>query len=153
MVMSMDQPPLNPPLAPGVDLPDAALTFTFSRGGGPGGQNVNKLNTHATLTVPLDALHDAMPPAAYRRLLNHAGRYLATDRLVIHASDSRSQLANRKSCLEKLRSLLVKAMHRPKVRHKTRPSRRSIERQNEAKRRRSKLKARRAADRRPPRDT
>ncbi len=149
--MDIDPPPPDQ-IAPGVDLPASALSFTFSRGSGPGGQNVNKLNTHATLTVPLDALRDAMPPAAYRRLLNHAGHFLATDRLVIHASDSRSQVANRKSCLAKLRALLVEAMRRPKVRHKTRPSRRSVERMNEAKRRRGKLKARRAADRRPPGD-
>jgi ribosome-associated protein len=142
--MSATSPP-NPyepddRLAPGVDLREADVSFTFSRGGGPGGQNVNKVNTHATLTLDLDKLRESMNASAYDRLCRSAGRYLAADRLVIHASDHRSQLANRKACLAKLRRLLIEAQRRPTPRRKTKPSRASIERRLEAKRRRSKLK-------------
>lgn len=135
----------RPPIAPGVRLDESALSFTFSRGGGPGGQNVNKVNTHATMTVPLDALADAMPAWALVRLRAAAGQYLAAepDRLVIHATDSRSQLANRRSCVLKLRQLIIQAMQRPRVRRPTRPSARAKQRRLDTKKQRGQIKARR----------
>jgi len=128
------------PVAPGVDLPDAALLFTFSRSSGPGGQNVNKVNSRATLTVPIDALRDALPPYAVRRLDVVASRYMTQEGLQISASDSRSQAANRKACLARLREVLVQAMRRPKVRKKTKPSARARQRRIDAKKHRSKIK-------------
>lgn len=132
-------------MAPGVWLDESAMSFTFSRGGGPGGQNVNKVNTHATLTLPLEALEAAMPGWAYTRLCEAAGRYLADNppRLVIHASDSRSQLANRRSCVLKLRQLIVTAMNRPRIRRPTRPSAAAKQRRLDNKKHRSKLKSQR----------
>jgi ribosome-associated protein len=135
-------------VAPGVVVPDSALQFTFSRSGGPGGQNVNKTNTHATLSVPLDALAAAMPPAAFGRLKQQAGRYLATDRLVIHCQETRSQHRNRQICLERLRTVLVQALVRPRVRRATRPSRGAVQRRLDAKKRRSKVKQLRSRPRR-----
>lgn len=139
--------PDNPrdPIAPGVALDESALSFTFSRGGGPGGQNVNKVNTHATMTVPLSALEDAMPAWAVARLRAAAGRYLAADpdRLVIHAADCRSQLANRRSCVAKLRHMLIHAMNRPRLRRPTRPSAGAKQRRLDTKKHRAKIKARR----------
>jgi len=135
-------------IAPGVALRSAALSFTFSRGGGPGGQSVNKVNTHATMTVAFEALHAAMPAWAVIRLRSLAGQYLAAnpDRLVIHASDSRSQRANRRACVLKLRALLIQSMNRPRVRRPTRPSARAKQRRLDTKKHRSKLKN----QRRPP---
>ena len=135
-------------VAPGVRLPPAALQFTFARGGGPGGQNVNKVNTHAILTVPMDALAQTLHPEALDRLRGAAGRYLAAEpeRLVIHASDSRSQLANRRACLLRLRHLLIAAMSRPKRRRPTRPSRAAKQRRLDNKRHRGRIKS----DRQPP---
>ena len=122
----MPDPPAdhNCELAPGVRVPGGAVSFTFSRGGGPGGQNVNKVNTHATLTLPLDALQATMPDWSLQRLRVLGRRYLAQspERLVIHAADSRSQLANRRACLAKLRHLLISARDRPRPRRPTRPS-------------------------------
>ena len=148
MPLPPDQPG-HDEVAPGLRLPASALRFRFDRGGGPGGQNVNKVNTHAVLTVDLEALAAAMPAAAVDRLRQQAGRYLAADpdRLVIHASDSRSQLANRRACLVRLRHLLIQAMSRPKTRRPTRPSRAAKQRRLDAKRHRGKIKA----DRQRPR--
>jgi len=136
------------PVAPGICLPASALHFTFSRSGGPGGQNVNKLNTKATLTVRIEDLEGQLPDWALRRLLIHAGSRLAgeADRLVIHDSSTRSQHTNRQACLAKLRMMLVEAMNRPKRRRPTKPSRSSIQRRLDSKRRRSMTKA----DRRGP---
>ena len=132
------------PVAPGIDLPEAALSFTFSRSSGPGGQNVNKVNSKATLTVPLDALREALPPYGLRRLEIVAPRYLTQDGLQISASESRSQITNRRACLQRLREVLIEAMRRPKVRRKTKPSARSVQRRLDAKRHRSRIKARRS---------
>lgn len=135
-----DQPGNMTTVAPGVRLPDDALSFTFSRSGGPGGQNVNKVNSRATLTVPIDALADALPPYAMRRLEQTASRYLTQEGLQVSADNSRSQHANRKACLDRLREVLVQAMHRPKVRKKTKPSARARQRRIDAKKHRSKIK-------------
>lgn len=137
------------PVAPGLELPESALSFTFSRSSGPGGQNVNKVNSKATLTVPLDALREALPPYVLRRLEIVAPRYLTQDGLQISASESRSQITNRRICLQRLREVLIEAMRRPKVRKKTKPSARSVQRRLDAKKHRSKLKA---ARRGPGRD-
>ena len=130
------------PIAPGVSLPEQALRFTFSRSGGPGGQNVNKLSTKATLTVHVQDLAGVLPPWALKRLLIHAGSRLVGDdeRIILTDSASRSQHTNRQACLAKLRLMIVEAMNRPKRRRPTRPSRGSIQRRLDAKRHRAKRK-------------
>jgi len=146
----MDEPsPDNRiPIAPGVSLEESVLRFTFSRSGGPGGQNVNKLSTKATLTVQIKDLAKVLPLWALKRLLIHAGSRLAGDdeRILITDSSTRSQHTNRQACLAKLRLMIVEAMNRPKRRRPTKPSRGSIQRRLDAKRHRSNRKA----DRREP---
>ena len=130
-------------LAEGVVLPASAVNFTFSRAGGPGGQNVNKTSTRATLTVAWDELRPRLPGHAQRRLPELAGAYFAGDRLVIHSSDSRSQHANRRSCVEKLRRLVERSMKRPTKRRSTKPTKASIQRRIDTKRKRSTIKRQR----------
>jgi ribosome-associated protein len=133
------------PIAPGVLLAESALRFTFSRSGGPGGQNVNKLSTKATLTVQTDDLADVLPIWALKRLLIHAGSRLTSDgeRIILTDSSSRSQHANKLACLAKLRLMVVEAMNRPRRRRPTKPSRGSIQRRLDAKRQRSERKSQR----------
>ena len=133
-------------VAPGVSLPEAALSFAFSRSGGPGGQNVNKVNTKATLTIPWLALEKALPAYAYARLLRAASRYATAQGLQISSSDSRSQIANRRVCVDRLRYVLVEAMRRPKPRKATKPSARAVQRRLDAKKHRSKIKASRRSN-------
>lgn len=127
-------------------LPRSALRFTASRSGGPGGQNVNKVNTKATLTVTAEDLSAVLPADAMRRLPGLAGQRWAGDRVVIAASESRSLVSNRRACIARLRELLIAALHRPCVRRATRPSRGAIERRLENKRRRSAIKRQRRAN-------
>ena len=129
-------------VAPGRVLPTAALRFTFSRASGPGGQNVNKVNTRATLTVGFADLETVLPRHAIERLPRVASHYVAADpdRLVIHAGDARSQRANRKACLDRLRRVLLLALHRPPVRRATAPSRRAVQRRLTAKKQRGEIK-------------
>ncbi|MBY0308922.1 MAG: aminoacyl-tRNA hydrolase [Phycisphaerales bacterium] len=114
-------------LAPGVRVPEGAVEFAYSRSGGPGGQNVNKVSTRCQLRVAVGAV--PIHPEARERLRETAGRYLTTaDELVIDSESERSQSGNRAACLAKLRELIVRAKVRPKVRRATRPTRGSVER-------------------------
>ncbi|HSZ59469.1 MAG TPA: alternative ribosome rescue aminoacyl-tRNA hydrolase ArfB [Tepidisphaeraceae bacterium] len=129
-------------LAPGVRVPESALRWQFARSSGPGGQNVNKVNTKAELWLPLNSL--ALSDRVMGRLRGLAGRRLTSDgEIHVSADTERTQEANRAAVLERLRDLLVQAIHEPKPRRKTKPTRASKQRRLESKRRRSQVKARR----------
>jgi ribosome-associated protein len=131
-------------LAPGVRVAASALRIQFSRSGGPGGQNVNKVNTKAELWVPLAALAPHLTNRAMVRLEELAGRRLTKDRELHFASEThRSQDWNRQENLERLRELLIRAMAEPKARKKTKPSKAAKQRRLDQKKRRSQIKARR----------
>ena len=130
-------------VGPGVFLPSWAMRFQFARSGGPGGQNVNKLNTKAELWVRPENLR-GMHPEVVGRLRALAGKRLTKEgEIHIVAETARTQERNRQAVLEKLRELVVEAMHRPKVRRKTKPSRGAKERRLESKKRRGEIKAKR----------
>jgi ribosome-associated protein len=133
-------------VAPGVHVRPEVLEFKFVSSGGPGGQNVNKRATKAELRVRADRL--PITPRALERLATiAAGRLNDDGEIVIAADEFRSQGQNRSACLERLRELIVQAMHVPKVRRKTRPSRGSVERRISEKKKRSETKrTRRGAD-------
>jgi ribosome-associated protein len=127
-------------LAPGVRVPASALRFQFARSGGPGGQNVNKLNTKAELWVALADLH--LHPIALERLRKLAGRRItAGDELHISSESERSQERNREEAMERLRELLVRATTIPKKRKATKPSKASKQRRLQSKKRRSEIKS------------
>jgi ribosome-associated protein len=122
-------------LAPGVWVERSEMRFAFTRSGGPGGQAVNKLSTQAQLHVAVTAIQGLGERAA-RRLRRLAGQRLTRDdELVFQAQTHRSQLDNKRACLDRLRQLVIEAMKEPKVRKKSRPTRAMIERRLAAKRR------------------
>ena len=131
-------------VAPGVRIPPSAMRVQFARSGGPGGQNVNKLNTKAELWVPLNAIL-GLSGRAMVRLRSLAGRRLtAAGELHLTAETERTQESNRAAVMERLRQLLVEAMHEPKPRRPTKPSKASKRRRLEAKKKRSEVKSRRS---------
>ncbi|USP73125.1 hypothetical protein yc1106_00399 [Curvularia clavata] len=83
--------------------------LTFSTSSGPGGQNVNKVHSKATLKVPLDALLPHVPAAIHGEIKR--SRYLAQRSrcLVVHADDSRKQSDNARSCYRRLFDAIVQA--------------------------------------------
>lgn len=108
-------------LAPSVWTDRDQLHFGFSRSSGPGGQNVNKVNTKTELRVHLDALH-GLSDRARVRLRNSLGHRLTNENeIVITADNQRTQEANRRACMGKLRDLIEAAQHEPKIRKKTKP--------------------------------
>lgn len=122
-------------------LPLRLLQITCVRSSGPGGQNVNKLATKVQMRLNLADLQPILGAAATQRLRHLAGsRLTLEDQLLLSDDSSRSQHANRAACLERLRRLLVEALHRPRIRRPTRPTRASKERRLASKEQRSQLK-------------
>ena len=127
-------------MGPGVWTDREQLRFGFSRSSGPGGQNVNKVNTKTELRVAIAALH-GMSERALGRLRNLAGRKLLPDGdLLLTADKERTQESNRRACLEKLRELIGEAMIEPKVRKKSKPSKGSKKRRLESKKKQGEKK-------------
>ncbi len=119
------------------------IQFLFSRSSGPGGQNVNKVNTRVTLLFDLSKTErfTQTEKAKIRRSLK---RYLDKNGCVhIHCQEYRTQSANRKAALERLLALLEKALRPRKVRRKTRIPRGAVEKRLRNKKRRSEIKQQR----------
>jgi ribosome-associated protein len=126
-------------LGGGIVVPAQLLRAATSRSSGPGGQNVNKLETRVTIEADVDALplDDAQKQLVRERL---AGRINKEGVLRVTSQAERSQLANRDRALARMEELLAEALVvRPK-RRRTRPTKAAKERRIEAKKRRGKVK-------------
>jgi ribosome-associated protein len=119
----------------GHPIPDADLTWRFSRSSGPGGQYVNTADTRVQLSFDL-AGSDAFPGELKQQLLARLG-----DQVVIVASEHRSQLRNRRAAGDRLAELLEEAMEPPPPpRIRTRPSKASQQRRIDGKKKRGETK-------------
>lgn len=116
------------------------LGFRFSRSGGPGGQNVNKLETRVELLFDVmgsRGLGDNQKKRIMTALKNRIG---PDGMLRIVAGDSRSQFANRTAAVERFTELVAKALEKKKKRVKTRVPMGSREKRIEGKKRRGMVK-------------
>lgn len=124
-------------------LPLAELRFRFARSSGPGGQNVNKVESKAVLHWDLGASR-AVPAAVRTRFRSRFARRITSDGvLVLSSQRHRERERNVADCLAKLRAMLAEVEKPEKPRRPTRPGRAAKERRLAEKRRASRRKAER----------
>lgn len=113
---------------PNIQIPDAELQFSFVRSSGPGGQNVNKVNTKAVLRWAL-ADSVGLPAGVRHRFLARYGNRVTTEgELVLSSQRFRDQAKNQQDCLDKLAEMLRQVALPPKPRKKTKPTKASVRR-------------------------
>lgn len=123
-----------------LEIDEHELVFDFVKASGPGGQHVNKASTAVQLRF--DVAHSpSLPEETRARLLALAANQInKAGELVIDARRYRSQRRNQQDAVSRFTQLLRQAAQKPRLRRKTRPSRRSKERRLEHKKRRSNIK-------------
>ena len=103
------------------------LAFSASRSSGPGGQNVNKVNSKITLmfeVVHSEILTEEEKDVIVKKLASHLTKEGV---LILTAQDKRSQLENKEAAIQKLDKLLVKAFAKRKIRKATKPSKTAVQ--------------------------
>jgi ribosome-associated protein len=109
------------------DLLGSELVFTTSRSSGPGGQNVNKVNSKVTLQF--DVKNSAILTPEEKRVIHQklSPKMSGEGVLMLSAQEKRSQIQNKEAVIGKLDKLLVKAFQKKKVRKATKPSKSSVQ--------------------------
>jgi ribosome-associated protein len=125
---------------PSVQIPFSELRFRTSRSSGPGGQNVNKLETRVELV--LDVAGSPSLSDEHKRLILTALASRIDSEGILHISSqkSRSQWENKQLVIEKLAALLRSAFHVRKKRVKTSPTHGSKERRVQSKKKQGQKK-------------
>jgi len=121
-------------------IPAAMLDFSYSRSGGPGGQNVNKLNTRVQVSLDIancPALSDNQKRILHRRLKNRIDK---EGILQITCREYRSQHANRNAAVQRLAELLTNALRPQKHRKPTKPPKSAVEKRLRMKKQHSQKK-------------
>ncbi len=121
-------------------IPESSLAFKFSRSGGKGGQNVNKVATKVEIAVLIDDI-EAADEIKLRLRENLAHRLDSFGRLHVVSQESRSQWQNKQTALEKLADIISDASLEEKERVATRPTRTSRKKRIEKKKLHGKIKA------------
>jgi ribosome-associated protein len=128
----------EPREAPRVPLREVEIRFV--RSSGPGGQNVNKLNTKAVLRWPVSASR-ALPSGVQERFLARYARRITKEGDLVMASDRfRDQARNAADCVRRLQEMIDAVALPPRVRKPTRPTAGARERRLTEKRQHAHLK-------------
>lgn len=129
-------------------IPFSELSFSYARSGGPGGQNVNKVNSKVIMDWDLRN-SPSLPTEVKERFFFRYRNLINSDGVVQLMSDKeRSQKANIDDCVRKLHDLISEVQFPPKPRKKTRPTKSSIRKRLSSK----KLHSEKKESRRRPAD-
>jgi ribosome-associated protein len=121
-------------------IPVSELHFRTSRSSGPGGQNVNKLETRVELLFDIES-SPSIPEHLRLRMLNRVSAHLDASGMVrVVVQESRSQWKNKQLAIERLTALLKSAMAIPKKRVSTKPTKTAVEHRLRMKKSRSQIK-------------
>jgi ribosome-associated protein len=128
---------------PEISIPLSEISFTYARSGGPGGQNVNKVNSKAILRWSVrDSL--ALPESIKDRFVSRYRRQITEEGcLVIAGQRFRSAPRNAEDCLARLAEMILAVAVEPKKRKASQPTKGSIARRLDEKKQRSERKSRR----------
>lgn len=127
-------------ITPSIRINEEEIDLVFIRSPGPGGQNVNKVSSAVQLRFNVPD-SPSLPEEVKRRLMQLAGKRLTSEGiLIVEARQYRSQEQNRQAAMERLTRLIRRASEPVKTRRKTKPTRESVLRRLEAKRKRSQIK-------------
>lgn len=129
-----------------IQIPCGEFTWSVARSSGPGGQNVNKVNTKVTLRWDV-ATSPSLPQDVRERFMRIYRRRMTTEgELVLSSERFRDQQKNVTDCLHKLHDLIQAVAVAPKPRRPVKPTKASKQKRIAAKRERTQTKERR----RPP---
>src|SRR5258708_29293508 len=130
----------------GIVVPAAAMQMHATRASGQGGQTVNKVASKVELRVHLERIAGLDLGARERLRALAAGALDADGCLLVTTQPTRDQRMNLEDARDKVRALVLRAIERPRSRRKTKPTRGSVERRIEDKKRRPRLKPPRRQD-------
>jgi ribosome-associated protein len=130
-------------ISPRLAIARRELKFTFVRSSGPGGQNVNKVNSKAVLRWAVGKSPSLPEDVRARFLKTYSRRINDRGELVLNSQRYRDQSRNIDDCIERLRELIRAVARPPRARRKTRPPRKAKETRLQSKRVQSLKKQRR----------
>ena len=122
-----------------LDIPESEIVFSAIRASGPGGQNVNKVSS--AIHLRFDVRSSSLPEAVKAKILRMRDARISTEGvIVIKAQKFRSQEKNKLESLARLDELLQKSQHVETPRRRTRPSRSSVRKRLEGKKKQGSVK-------------
>jgi ribosome-associated protein len=106
-------------------IPDSEFEFSYARSGGPGGQNVNKVNSKAILRWSVELSPSISEPLRARLKTKYSSRLTEDGYFVVVSQRYRDQKMNVDDCLEKLAAMISTVINPPTPRRPTKPTKAS----------------------------